>query len=110
MRAGGEQTDSHVSIGVDAAVFLHILHLCWVNMLNLLNSLLGLARVREGKRTHSLLGRVRWWGGGCRTGVRTHLLLHRHLLGGASRLDRHGGLEWDSGGGVGACFRGLHGT
>lgn len=32
-------SDSHVSIGVDAAVLLHILHLCWVNMLNLLNSL-----------------------------------------------------------------------
>lgn len=43
--------------------------------------------------------------------VRTpYLLLHRHLLGGASRLDRHGGLEWDSGGGVSACFRGLHGA
>ena len=37
------ETDSHVAIGVDATVFLHILHLCWVNMLNLLNSL-GLAR------------------------------------------------------------------
>lgn len=39
----GKQTDSHVAIGVDATVFLHILHLCWVNMLNLLNSL-GLGR------------------------------------------------------------------
>lgn len=36
-------TDSHVAIGVDAAVFLNILHLCWVNMLNLLNRL-GLAK------------------------------------------------------------------
>lgn len=44
----GEQIDSHVSIGVDAAVFLHILHLCWVNMLNLLNSL-GLARGSKWK-------------------------------------------------------------
>lgn len=39
-----------------------------------------------------------------------YLLLHRHLLGGTSRLDRHGGLERDSGGGVSACFRGLHGA
>lgn len=39
-----------------------------------------------------------------------YLLLDRHLLGGASRLDRHGGLKRDSGGGVSACFRGLHGA
>lgn len=37
------KTDSHVAVGVDTTVFLHILHLCWVNMLNLLNSL-GLAK------------------------------------------------------------------
>lgn len=39
-----------------------------------------------------------------------YLLLDRHLLGGAGRLDRHGGLKRDSGGGVSACFRGLHGA
>lgn len=30
---------SHVSVGVDAAVLLHVLHLGWVNMLDLWNSL-----------------------------------------------------------------------
>lgn len=47
--------------------------------------------------------------GGNRAGMYL-LLLNRHLLGGAGRLDRHGGLERDSGGGVSACFRGLHGA
>lgn len=42
--------------------------------------------------------------------VKLYLLLDRHLLGGAGRLDRHGGLKRDSGGGVRACFRGLHGA
>ena len=42
--------------------------------------------------------------------TQTDLLLDRHLLGGAGRLDRHGGLKRDSGGGVSACFRGLHGA
>lgn len=39
-----------------------------------------------------------------------HLWLDRHLLGGASRLDRHSGLKRDSGGGVSACLRSLHGA
>lgn len=39
------RVDSHVAIGVDGAVFLNILHLGWVNMLNLLNSL-GLEQIK----------------------------------------------------------------
>lgn len=39
-----------------------------------------------------------------------YLRLDRHLLGGARRLDRHAGLKRDCGGGVSACFRGLHGA
>lgn len=52
----------------------------------------------------------------CKSRTHTHtetegyLLLDRHLLGGAGWLDRHGGLERDSGGGVSACFGGLHGA
>lgn len=38
-RRAGKHLNSHVAVGVDATIFLHILHLCWVNMLNLLNSL-----------------------------------------------------------------------
>lgn len=97
--------DSHVSIGVDAAVLLHILHLCWVNMLNLLNSL----RLDTGDRVyhHDPAGDRRSWGGGC---WGQYLRLDRHLLGGARRLDRHAGLKRDCGGGVSACFRGLHGA
>lgn len=39
-----------------------------------------------------------------------YLWLDRHLLGGARRLDRHSGLKRDSGGGVSACLRSLHGA
>lgn len=48
--------------------------------------------------------------GGGRDGSWEYLWLDRHLLGGASRLDRHTGLKRDCGGGVSACFRGLHGA
>lgn len=50
--------------------------------------------------THTHIHKTKWM----------YLLLDRHLLGGAGRLDRHGGLKRDSGGGVSACFRGLHGA
>lgn len=59
--------DSHVSIGVDGAVLLHILHLCWVNMLNLLNSLrLDTGDRRQwvySRRPHHPAGTGGCWGG-----------------------------------------------
>lgn len=105
---GAHGVDSHVPVGVDAAVFLHILHLCWVNMLDLLNSL----RLDTGNSfIHGTAGKTADVGTGRGRGGRWgYLRLDRHLLGGASRLDRHTGLERDCGGGVSACFRGLHGA
>lgn len=101
--AAAERVDSHVSVGVDAAVFLHVLHLCWVNMLDLLDAL----------RLHTGNGR-RFIHGACSGGNNgkswEYLRLDRHLLGGASRLDRHTGLKRDCGGGVSARFGGLHGA
>lgn len=100
--------DSHVSVGVDAAAFLHVLHLGWVNMLDLLNSLrLHTGNARRFTGAADSGGKIGGRGDGR---SRAYLRLDRHLLGGASRLDRHAGLKRDCGGGVSARFGGLHGA